>query len=67
MSTTLFRKTSHTYTFVSVPGNGNWIVEINPACSSDLFPGIHSIKISFMVFFFFSILLPLLLHKILIT
>lgn len=47
---------------------GNGIAEINSACSSDLFPGIDSIKISFMCCFFLpQFLLPLLLHKILIT
>lgn len=41
---------SHAHLLSSVPANGDRITEINSACSSDLFPGIDSIKISFMLF-----------------
>lgn len=37
---------------MSVPANGDQIDKINSACSSDLFLGIDSIKMSFMFFFF---------------
>lgn len=67
-SRALVRKTNHTHTFMFAPANEDQRAEINSACSPDLLPGIDSIKISFLcVCFFFSIILPLLLHKILIT
>lgn len=41
------------HTFMFVPANEDQKAERNSACSPDLFPGIDSIKISFVVFFFF--------------